>query len=186
MRQTEEPSPLLQLLLEEQHQLTTVEQFSQTHERLLNGDSTLPRQSRYYSHLLPAAPPGPGQQYAFEVDRDRCSGCKAGVVASHSPNRLDEQETWRDVGLLTGGSPSAPMMQHVTTACHHCLEPAGMHACPVDTCEKDAITGIVHHLDDQRFGCQFCTLACPWDVLRHHSGFLVIATMTRPAMGSQK
>ncbi len=128
MRQTEEPSPLLQLLLEEQHQLTTVEQFSQTHERLLNGDSTLPRQSRYYSHLLPAAPPGPGQQYAFEVDRDRCSGCKAGVVASHSPNRLDEQETWRDVGLLTGGSPSAPVMQHVTTACHHCLEPACMLA----------------------------------------------------------
>src|SRR5262245_41578964 len=72
---------LLEWLLADQHQLTAVEEFSQTHQ---NG--SLPAQSRYYSRLLPASPPGPGQQYAFEVDLDRCSGCKACVTACHSLN----------------------------------------------------------------------------------------------------
>ena len=123
-----------------------------------------------YRSLLPATPPGPGQQYAFEVDLDRCSGCKACVVACHTLNGLDETETWRDVGLLIGGSRSAPVMQHVTAACHHCLEPACMIACPVNAYEKDPVTGIVKHLDDQCFGCQYCTLACPYDVPKYHPG----------------
>jgi len=61
-------------------------------------------------------------------------------------------------------------MQHVTAACHHCLEPACMIACPVNAYEKDSITGIVKHLDDQCFGCQYCTMACPYDVPKYHPG----------------
>ena len=36
--------------------------------------------------------------------------------------------------------------------------------------EKDPVTGIVKHLDDQCFGCQYCTLACPYDVPKYHPG----------------
>ncbi len=110
------------------------------------------------------------QQRLSAVDLDRCSGCKACVTACHTLNGLDESETWRDVGLLVGGTPANPVMQHVTTACHHCLEPACMIACPVDAYEKDPVTGIVKHLDDQCFGCQYCTLACPYDVPKYHAG----------------
>jgi formate dehydrogenase iron-sulfur subunit len=156
---------LLQLLLEEQQQLTAVEEFSFAHDNLNE-----PAQSRYYSKLLPASPPGVGQQYAFEVDLDRCSGCKACVAACHSLNGLDEHETWRDVGLLMGGTSFNPVMQHVTTACHHCIEPACMTACPVNAYEKNPVTGIVKHLDDQCFGCQYCTLACPYEVPKYHHG----------------
>lgn len=156
---------LLSLLLTEQQELTAVEEFSRTFQ-----DSAPPAQARYYSRLLPAAPPGPGQQYGFEVDLDRCSGCKACVTACHSLNGLDEHETWRDVGLLIGGTSAHPVMQHVTTACHHCLQPACAEACPVDAYEKDPVTGIVKHLDDQCFGCQYCTLACPYDVPKYHHG----------------
>ncbi len=156
---------LIERLLIDQQQLTAVDRFAREYE-----SGSLPAQARYYSKLVPAAPPGPGQQYAFEVDLDRCSGCKACVTACHTLNGLDEQETWRDVGLLVGGTAGNPMMQHVTTACHHCLEPACMNACPVDAYEKDPVTGIVKHLDDQCFGCQYCTLACPYDVPKYHSG----------------
>ncbi len=156
---------LIERLLNDQQQMTAVEQFSRAHD--LGG---LPAQSRYYSKLVPTSAPGPGQQYAFEVDLDRCSGCKACVTACHTLNGLDEEEAWRDVGLLVGGTATNPMMQHVTTACHHCLEPACMSACPVDAYEKDPETGIVKHLDDQCFGCQYCTLACPYDVPKYHSG----------------
>ena len=37
-----------------------------------------------------------------------------------------------------------------------------------DAYEKDPVTGIVRHLDDQCFGCQYCTLACPYDAPRFH------------------
>jgi Fe-S-cluster-containing dehydrogenase component/DMSO reductase anchor subunit len=155
---------LITALLAEQSSLTAVERFSQRHEsrgRLARGR---------YGTLLPASPPGPGQQYAFEVDLDVCSGCKACVTACHNLNGLDGGEAWRDVGLLHGGTADQPFVQHVTTACHHCLDPACAKACPVDAYEKDPVTGIVRHLDDQCFGCQYCTLACPYDVPKYHKG----------------
>ena len=165
-----DPLALIERLLGEQQSLSAVEQFSRWHT---NGDgaNTTPRLDKsQYRSLLPATPPGPGQQYAFEVDLDRCSGCKSCVVACHTLNGLDENEAWRDVGLLLGGSRSAPVMQHVTSACHHCLQPACMIACPVNAYEKDPATGIVKHLDDQCFGCQYCTMACPYDVPKYHPG----------------
>lgn len=119
-----------------------------------------------YLRALPAEPPGPGSQYRFEVDLDRCSGCKACVSACHSLNGLDPGETWRSVGLVIGGgTDDAPVwQQHVTTACHHCLEPACLAGCPVDAYEKDPVTGIVAHLDDQCIGCRYCMLTCPYEV----------------------
>lgn len=160
-------SPLpsfLEELLAEQQDLTAVERFSQFHS-----GTSQPLQARYYSTLLPASPPGPGEQYAFEVDLDSCSGCKACVTACHSLNGLDETETWREVGLLHGGSASLPVIQHVTTACHHCLDPACMNGCPTRAYEKDEVTGIVKHLDDQCFGCQYCILACPYEVPKYNA-----------------
>lgn len=154
---------LVDRLLLEQQDLTAVARFAQRHE-----SAEFPLQARYYEALLPATPPGPGEQYAFEVDLDACSGCKACVAACHSLNGLDETETWRHVGLLSGGTDEQPFLQHVTTACHHCLDPACLNVCPVRAYEKEAATGIVRHLDDQCIGCQYCVLACPYDVPKYN------------------
>ncbi len=150
---------LLARLLHEQSELSAVERFSQRH-----GDAEAPLLEPRYRALMPATPPGPGQQYAFEVDLDRCSGCKACVSACHQMNGLDDGETWRSVGTLHGGTESAPVHKTVTTACHHCLEPACMKGCPVKAYEKDPDTGIVRHLDDQCIGCQYCLFTCPYEV----------------------
>jgi formate dehydrogenase iron-sulfur subunit len=152
---------LIDDLLREQ-QATAVEEFAQWHEH-----ETEPLQARYYRNLMPASPPKEGQQYAFEVDLDACSGCKACVVACHNLNGLETDETWRSVGLLLGGNDQLPILQHVTSACHHCVEPACLDGCPVEAYEKDPITGIVRHLDDQCFGCQYCILKCPYDVPKY-------------------
>src|SRR5688500_6094561 len=98
--------PLLQRLLDEQASLTAVERFSQKH-----ADEKNPLLGSSYKALLPASPPGPGQQYAFEVDLDMCTGCKACVAACHSLNGLDEGETWRAVGLLHGGTAQNPVQK---------------------------------------------------------------------------
>jgi formate dehydrogenase iron-sulfur subunit len=154
---------LINQSIAEQSELNAVERFSAAH------DSIEPRQSQYYKELIPLTKPGEGEQYAFEVNLDKCSGCKACVAGCHSLNGLDEEETWRDVGTIFGGSTEAPFQQTVTSACHHCLEPACMNGCPTMAYEKDEVTGIVKHLDDQCIGCQYCTLNCPFDVPKFNS-----------------
>ncbi|MEE8129854.1 MAG: DmsC/YnfH family molybdoenzyme membrane anchor subunit, partial [Vicinamibacterales bacterium] len=155
--------PLVDHYLEQQ-QTTAVDRFARTHDDAAAEGVAL---AGRYSALMPVASPTAGQQYAFDVDLDACSGCKSCVAACHALNGLEDEESWRDVGLLHGGSQSVPMLQHVTTTCHHCLDPACMHACPVNAYEKDPVTGIVKHLDDQCFGCQYCTLACPYDAPKY-------------------
>jgi len=153
--------PLVSQFLEAQQDLTAVERFSRRHEA-----HELPNGERLYEDLIPLAKPGKGQQYAFQVDLDACTGCKACVTACHRLNGLDDEEaeTWRSVGLLHGGTSNEPVQQTVTTACHHCVDPACMKGCPVNAYEKDPVTGIVRHLDDQCIGCQYCTLTCPYEV----------------------
>ena len=157
---------LVDLLLDEQQQLTAVERFAQRHTT--DGDA------RWYRDLIPATPPGPGQQYAFRVDLDLCTGCKACVTACHNLNGLGAEETWRDVGLLLGDSPIAPAVQTVTTTCHHCEDPACLAGCPVRAYEKDLVTGVVRHLDDQCIGCQYCVLKCPYDVPKYNAALGIV------------
>ncbi len=139
---------------------TAVEEFGDWHDRSAPGVA-----GARYTSLIPSAPLRPGEQYRFEVDLDACSGCKACVSACHSLNGLERSEIWRSVGLLVGGGGAEPIwQQNVTTACHHCADPACLAGCPVDAYEKDPVTGIVAHLDDQCIGCRYCQLTCPYEV----------------------
>ncbi len=149
----------LERALREQSDLSAVERFSQFHDETSHN-----AQEQHYKSLIPLTKPASGQQYAFHVNLDSCTGCKACVTACHSLNGLDDTETWRSVGFLHGGTAIAPLQQTVTTACHHCLDPACMNGCPVGAYEKDPLTGIVKHLDDQCIGCQYCMLTCPYEV----------------------
>ena len=158
----DEPRTLIDDLLAQQASLTAVERFAEKHER-----HALPAQARYYRDLIPLHKPRHGEQYAFAVDLDACTGCKACVSACHSLNGLDEDEVWRTVGLIHSDAPDAPYQQIVTTACHHCEDPACANGCPVLAYEKDPATGIVRHLDDQCIGCQYCVLKCPYDVPKY-------------------
>lgn len=148
---------LIDDLLRDQQTLTAVERFSSLHSK--------GRLSNKYSALMPTRGPGPGEQYRFEVNLDACTGCKACVSACHSMNGLDDNESFRDTGLLLADD----YQQTVTTACHHCADPACANGCPVGAYEKDATTGIVRHLDDQCIGCQYCLLKCPYEVPKYNA-----------------
>lgn len=151
---------LIDDLLAEQRNLTAVERFA----ALRQGKGA----DKGSSHraLIPLSKPRPGEQYAFQVDLDRCSGCKSCVTACHALNGLDDEETWRSVGALHGQSNKSHQ-QTITTACHHCADPACAHGCPVLAYDKDPLTGIVRHLDDQCIGCKYCVLMCPYEVPKY-------------------
>lgn len=160
--------PLLNELLADQQRLATpVARFADVHAAAEN--SGLPALEPVYRSLMPLSLPKAGEQYAFEVELDSCTGCKACVSACHSLNGLDDTETWRDVGLVVGGDNRHPFQQTVTTACHHCADPGCLNGCPVLAYEKDPVTGIVRHLDDQCIGCQYCILKCPYDVPKYNA-----------------
>lgn len=160
---------LIDQLLTEQRTLTAVERFSQKHE-----DATAPIQSKYYQDLIPIRKPSTGEQYGFEVDLDKCTGCKACVVACHSLNGLKEEESWRDIGAIRGIADGVAEQQTVTSACHHCLDPACLSGCPVGAYEKMPDTGVVRHLDDQCIGCQYCSLKCPYDVPKYDKSLGIV------------
>ncbi|HXT10342.1 MAG TPA: DmsC/YnfH family molybdoenzyme membrane anchor subunit [Candidatus Angelobacter sp.] len=157
-----EARTLIDALLEEQRDLTAVERFARWHDE--NAGSDLPSAS--HRVLVPLTAPKPGEQYAFEVDLDRCSGCKSCVTACHALNGLDDDETWRSIGLLHGRGRNS-FQQTITTACHHCVEPGCVDGCPVLAYDKDPLTGIVRHLDDQCMGCQYCIFMCPYEVPKY-------------------
>ncbi len=150
--------------LARQHDATAVDRFSQHHDSQRSDGSGRFGDEQWYADRVPLSAPGAGEQYAFRVDLDRCSGCKACVAACHSLNGLDEGESWRDVGQLVGGDPASPRTQSVPTGCHHCVDPACLSGCPTNAYEKDPFTGIVKHLDDQCIGCGYCELTCPYEV----------------------
>lgn len=159
------------MLLKEQGTLQTpVAQFAAQHE----GAVAEPDQAQFYKTLLPLSAPKAGEQYAFKVELDRCTGCKACVSACHSLNGLDAHETWRDVGTIHGVNDQEAYAQTVTTACHHCADPGCLNGCPVLAYEKDPETGIVRHLDDQCIGCQYCILKCPYDVPKYSKSMGIV------------
>ncbi len=165
MAALEHRESLIDSLLAEQSKMGTAAAcFSEWHD----SDQAEPLQSRYYRNLIPFKKPERGEQYAFEVNLDQCTGCKACVTACHSLNGLDDNESWRDVGLLLGDDYT-PYQQTITSACHHCEDPACANGCPVLAYEKDADTGIVRHLDDQCIGCSYCILKCPYDVPKYNN-----------------
>ena len=158
--------PLLADLLREQSTLhTPAAEFADWHQAAGHPPDAL--QERHYKKLIPLSKPGAGEQYAFAVDLDRCTGCKACVAACHSLNGLDQDESWRDTGTLLG-LESTPLVQTITSACHHCEDPACANGCPVLAYDKSPETGIVHHLDDQCIGCSYCIMKCPYDVPKYN------------------
>lgn len=150
---------LLEDLLAEQRDVTAVARFSAAHdeaERTGTMEALATGPGGRYQSLIPLSAPLPTEQFAFEVNLDACTGCKACVTGCTNLNGLDADEAWRTVGRVGH--------QHVTSACHHCADAACMTGCPANAYTKDLFSGAVVHLDDACIGCGYCTMTCPYEV----------------------
>lgn len=113
-------------------------------------------------------------QYAFFVNSDACSGCKACQVACNDKNDVPAGQHWRRVYEVTaggwekkgGGWTHNVLAYNLSVSCVHCLEPVCLAVCPAQ-CIWKREDGIVL-IDDSRCSrCRRCESACPYNAIRY-------------------
>jgi Fe-S-cluster-containing dehydrogenase component len=108
-------------------------------------------------------------QYAIVTDLDRCVGCLACSVACKMVNSVPIGQFWNKT-LRIGPNPKNEgnhwpdvELYYLTVQCQHCEKPQCVDVCPTGASQKLA-DGTVQ-IDKQKcIGCQFCVMACPYNV----------------------
>lgn len=121
--------------------------------------------------------------YAIVTDLNRCVGCLACSVACKVVNNVPVGNYWNKV-LRIGPNPKWEGAQSpdvelyfLPVTCQHCGNPACVQVCP---------TGASHVLEDgtvqidksKCIGCQFCAMACPYNVRYLNEGEGVVEKCT--------
>ena len=108
--------------------------------------------------------------YAIITDLNRCTGCLACTVACKAINGVDVGNFWIKtlrVGPhpIEGGSGTFPdvEMYFLPVQCQHCENPECVKVCPTEASHV-AEDGTIQIDKDKCIGCQFCAMACPYNV----------------------
>ncbi len=128
------------------------------------------------------------KRYGMLINLDWCIGCYSCVVACKQHNdlrpRVDERPGTRVAGWAqvrqVGPSGTFPdiEMHYVPRSCMHCDNPACEQVCPTGATFKRKEDGIVLVDRDKCIGCQYCTLACPYDVRVYEEASGVVTKCT--------
>jgi Fe-S-cluster-containing dehydrogenase component len=109
-------------------------------------------------------------QYAIVTDVNQCVGCLACVVACKTVNDVPLGNFWTKTIRVgphpkEGGSGQFPdvEMYFFTLHCQHCKTPQCVSVCPTGASYKRD-DGTVQIDKDRCIGCQFCVMACPYNV----------------------
>ncbi len=110
-------------------------------------------------------------QYAIVTDLNRCVGCLSCSVACKYVNELAPGDFWLKVfrrgpnPINEGDQYPNVEMYYLPVGCQHCINPQCVAVCPTGASQKREDGTI--QIDKQRcIGCQFCVMACPYNV-RH-------------------
>ena len=105
-------------------------------------------------------------QMGFYFDQTRCSGCFTCIVACKDWHDVPAgPASWRRVITMEKGTFPDVFVAFLSTACHHCLKPACVAACPEDAILKGELDGIVLVDREACLGkdsCGACLEACPY------------------------
>jgi Fe-S-cluster-containing dehydrogenase component len=109
-------------------------------------------------------------QYAIVTDLDRCVGCLACSVACKLINNVPVGNYWNKTlrigpNLREGGSGQYPdtELYFLNVGCQHCENPECVKVCPTQASQKRD-DGTVQIDKSKCIGCQFCVMACPYNV----------------------
>lgn len=109
-------------------------------------------------------------QYAIATDLNLCVGCLSCSVACKVANNVPVGNFWNKTlrigpNPIEGGSGQWPdvEMYFLTLQCQHCENPECVHVCPTGASHKME-DGTVQIDKSKCIGCQFCVMACPYNV----------------------
>jgi len=109
-------------------------------------------------------------QKGFWLDRERCVGCNACVVACKEANDLEPRvlgntgPMWRRTMMLENGVFPSITVANLSLSCMHCGNAPCEAVCPTGAIQKRAEDGIVIVDRDKCIGCHYCFFACPFGV----------------------
>ena len=108
-------------------------------------------------------------RYAIVTDLDRCVGCLACSTACKVVNGVPVGNFWNKT-LRIGPTPKTEGgnwpdvdLYFLTVSCQHCENPECVKVCPTGASMKLA-DGTVQIDKSKCIGCQFCAMACPYNV----------------------
>lgn len=108
-------------------------------------------------------------QYGIVTDLNKCVGCLACSVACKVVNEVPVGNFWNKV-LRIGPNPKYEgaqvpdvEMYFLPVGCQHCENPECVKVCPTGASHKLA-DGTVQIDKSKCIGCQFCAMACPYNV----------------------
>ena len=109
--------------------------------------------------------------YAIVTDLNRCVGCLACAVACKAVNNVPIGNYWNKVLRIGPNAPIQgsqeaerdPYLYFLTVQCQHCEKPACVEVCPTEASHV-LPDGTVQIDKSKCIGCQFCAMACPYNV----------------------
>jgi molybdopterin-containing oxidoreductase family iron-sulfur binding subunit len=97
------------------------------------------------------------------IDLDRCTGCRACMIACKVENNTPEATFWMHVFRFEEGEYPNTRVSFLPRPCMHCDNAPCVKVCPVGARFKRE-DGLTLTDWDRCIGCRYCEVACPYGV----------------------
>lgn len=102
-------------------------------------------------------------KHGMVIDLDRCTGCRACMIACKVENNTPEAHFWMYVFRLEEGEYPNTRVSFLPRPCMHCDNAPCVRVCPVDARYNEE-DGFVATDWGRCIGCRYCAIACPYGV----------------------